>query len=135
MTGLTKEVYYEFKVEARNTYDYSDFSESLTLLCAYIPETPVSVTTALEGNQIKIEWALPSDNGSPITAYKVFVQVANTDTYIEETNDCVGTDPTVIANQYCYVQISTLIAEPYNFDGGDSIYAKVSAVNQYGESS
>lgn len=32
------------------------------------------------------------------------------------------------------IDISTLITLPYNVDGGDSIYAKVSASNVYGES-
>jgi hypothetical protein len=39
----------------------------------------------------------------------------------------------VISNESCLVNISTLLASPYNVDGGDSIYAKVSAVNFYGE--
>ena len=34
----------------------------------------------------------------------------------------------------CYINIATLLAAPYNVDGGDSIYAKVSAINYYGES-
>lgn len=62
------------------------------------------------------------------------MQVANSDVFIEETVDCNGSDSTVIANEYCLVQISTFLAEPYNYDGGDSVYAKVSAVNIYGES-
>lgn len=33
------------------------------------------------------------------------------------------------------ISIATLTAAPYNVDGGDSIYAIVSAVNLYGESS
>jgi hypothetical protein len=33
---------------------------------------------------------------------------------------------------YCHIDISTLIAA-YNLDGGDSVYAKVVAVNAYGE--
>lgn len=32
------------------------------------------------------------------------------------------------------INISTLLASPYNVDGGDSVYAKVLAVNFYGES-
>jgi hypothetical protein len=40
---------------------------------------------------------------------------------------------TVIANKYCNINISTLTAN-YNLDGGDTIYAKVSALNIYGES-
>jgi hypothetical protein len=66
----------------------------------------------------------------------VFIQEINESetTFTLESNDCVGTDATVIANKECVINMSTLLAEPYQFDGGDSIYAKVSAVNFYGES-
>lgn len=39
----------------------------------------------------------------------------------------------MISNSYCHIHINTLLAAPYNVDGGDSIYAKVVAVNVYGE--
>lgn len=58
----------------RNQYDYSVNSDSLTLLCAYIPEVPTSVTTEIDQSQVKVLWTLPSENGSPITAYKVYIQ-------------------------------------------------------------
>jgi hypothetical protein len=40
----------------------------------------------------------------------------------------------VIANSYCNINISTLLASPYNIVGGDSIDAKVTATNVYGDS-
>lgn len=43
--GLTAGVTYEFKVESRNRYSYSGYSSTLTLLCAFIPEPPLIVTT------------------------------------------------------------------------------------------
>jgi hypothetical protein len=73
VTSLTSGTTYEFKVEARNEYGYSVFSTSLSLLAAYIPEVPTSVTTEIDGSQVKVLWTLPSDNGSPITAYKVYI--------------------------------------------------------------
>lgn len=73
-TSLTSGTTYEFKVEALNEYGYSEYSETITLLAAYIPEIPTSVSTEIDGSQVKVSWMLPSDNGSPITAYKVFVK-------------------------------------------------------------
>jgi hypothetical protein len=130
--SLTSGTTYEFKVEARNEYGYSVFSSTLTLLAAYIPEVPTSVTTEIDGSQVKVLWTLPSDNGSPITAYKVYIQEVGTTTYTQESTDCDGTSATVISNRYCHIDISTLIAS-FNLDGGDSVYAKVVAVNTYGE--
>lgn len=72
-TALTPGLTYEFKIEARNQYDFSEYSETLTLLCSFIPEIPTTVVTSIETNQVKIAWVLPSSNGSPITEYKVFI--------------------------------------------------------------
>lgn len=49
-TGLTSGVYYEFRVESRNSYNYSAFSAVLTLLAAYKPDAPLSITTSVLGN-------------------------------------------------------------------------------------
>jgi hypothetical protein len=40
----------------------------------------------------------------------------------------------VLSNNYCEINIATVLAAPYNVDGGDHIWAKVSAANVYGES-
>jgi hypothetical protein len=45
VTGLTAGKTYELKVEARNSYDYSSSSSVLTLLCAFIPDSPTTITT------------------------------------------------------------------------------------------
>lgn len=45
---LTPGVTYSFKVESRNAYDYSAYSEELSLLCAFIPEIPEYVETYIE---------------------------------------------------------------------------------------
>lgn len=74
VTGLTAGTIYEFKLEALNQYDYSVYSSTLPLLCAYIPEVPTTVLTEIEGATVKISWVLPSENGSPITEYKVYLR-------------------------------------------------------------
>ena len=42
---LTAGVTYQFKVESRNSYSFSDYSDVLTLLCAFKPDPPLIVTT------------------------------------------------------------------------------------------
>lgn len=49
-TGLTTGQTYEFMIEARNEYGYSEFSDVLTLISAYIPAVPTSVTTVMDGS-------------------------------------------------------------------------------------
>jgi hypothetical protein len=49
-TGLTSGVIYEFRVESRNSYDYSAPSDVLTLLAAFKPEAPAAPTTTVIAN-------------------------------------------------------------------------------------
>lgn len=81
VTGLTAGNTYEFKIEARNQYGYSGYSSTLSLLCADEPPVPSSVTTTVDTSTIKVEWSLSTTNGSPITAYKVYIKESGTTTY------------------------------------------------------
>ena len=55
-TSLTFGVSYDFKVEARNQFGYSSFSDSITILCATVPDAPTSVTTLFETTSVKVSW-------------------------------------------------------------------------------
>ena len=72
-TGLTSGTTYEFKVESRNSYGYSDYSEVLTLLAAFKPGQPAAPTTTTINNQVLVEWTEPITNGSPITGYRIYI--------------------------------------------------------------
>lgn len=102
-TGLTAGVIYEFTIEARNEYDYSAYSDPLVMLCAFIPEIPTTVATVIDSGIMKVSWDLPSENGSPITGYRIFLKEIGTDTFTEESVDCVGTEPSVISSKECTV--------------------------------
>jgi len=71
---LTAGVTYSFKIESRNSYGYSTYSSSITLLCAYVPDPPITVSTANSADKITITWSSPTTNGSPITAYKIYIR-------------------------------------------------------------
>lgn len=103
------------------------YSDTLSLLAAYIPEVPTTITTSIDyqTSTVRFAWVLPSDNGSPITSFKVYVSDNTQSQYILESSDCVGSDPAVISNKYCDVNFATLIASPYNYNGGESVWAKV----------
>lgn len=133
MTALNPGTIYEFKVQARNQYGLSEYSDTITLLCAFIPTIPTGVQTTLISEEVKVEWNLASDNGSPITSYSIYIKVHNSEIYELESTDCIGTNVNVISNMYCYIDITTLLGSPFNIDGGDSIWAKVVATNVYGD--
>lgn len=96
VTDLSAGSTYEFTVEARNSYSYSPVSDELALLCAFISEPPATVTTSNVNDLVKLSWAYPVTNGSPITGYRFFIRESDVLTYTEETVECDGTDSSVI---------------------------------------
>jgi hypothetical protein len=46
-TALTYGNTYKFKVEALNSYDYSEYSDIISILCAAGPEQPASPTSEI----------------------------------------------------------------------------------------
>jgi hypothetical protein len=111
--SLTFGTTYEFKVESRNSYGYSDYSGVLTLLCAFIPEAPTTVTSANENEKVTISWNAPTANGSPVTAYQIFI-IDSASAFVQESVECDGTDATLVSSRSCQVALSTLTASPYN---------------------
>ena len=85
VVGLTAGTTYEFKIEARNDFGYSSYSNVLSMLCATIPAVPTSVTTTIDsyenGSTVRVAWQLSTTNGSPITAYKVLIKESGSTTY------------------------------------------------------
>jgi hypothetical protein len=71
--GLTSGVTYEFRVEARNSYNYGAPSAEIVLLAAFKPEAPGQPQTDTINHQVQVSWPEPVDNGSPILGYKIFI--------------------------------------------------------------
>jgi hypothetical protein len=72
-TGLIFGVTYQFKVEARNSYSYSPYSDTITLLCAFKPDPPLVITTTNNNDLITVAWDDPIANGYPIHEYKIYI--------------------------------------------------------------
>jgi hypothetical protein len=125
---------YVFRVEARTAYGFSLHSEELSLLCAYISEPPLVVTTTNEGDLVTVVWDEPINNGYVIHAYRVFILQSDGTTYTEESVQCEGSSAEVVAARQCQISLTALRSVPYNLAQGASVWAKVTAINIYGES-
>jgi hypothetical protein len=97
-----------FTVESRNSYGYSAVSDELTMLCAFIPDPPLTATTTNSNELVTIDWSEPVNNGSPIIAYRIFIRESDEATFTEETVQCVGSDVSVISNRQCSVTLALL---------------------------
>jgi hypothetical protein len=96
-TGLTFGLNYAFKVEAQNRYGYSEFSTSVSILCATVPVAPSTPATVLVGSNVIFNWDAPVANGKPITGYNVYIRKSDL-SYVIDTTVCNGLDATVTAN-------------------------------------
>lgn len=87
--SLTSGETYKFMVQSRNDYGTSDYSEMISLLCAFVPDAPPQPTSGIVDDYVTITWLDPADNGSPITGYKLYF-LASDGTYKEESTECQG---------------------------------------------
>jgi hypothetical protein len=134
LTSIVTGTNYKFKVQARSEYGYSLETEELTVLAAEGPEKPDVPSTAVSGANVVFSWTAPADNGSPIIAYQVMIRHVDGITYGEDLTYCDGSENSIMTAAQCSVPINTLRTVPYNLNWGDSIYIKIAAINQYGNS-
>jgi len=87
---------YSFKVEARNSFGYSAFSEIASILCATVPSTPTTPSTHVEGGDVIVSWVLPRENGLAITSYTITIETS-TGTFESELTHCDGSSASIVA--------------------------------------
>lgn len=112
--SLTFGTTYEFVIEARNEYGLSLPSTMLSLLCAFIPDAPLTVTTANIGPDVQVAWSAAVDNGSPITSFSIFIQQRDLTTFTQA--------PTCVADleaRTCLISLETLKAAPFSLVKAD----------------
>ena len=74
MTDLTAGLTYKFKIEARNAFGFSAYSDELTVLSGFTPFKPAAPNTLVSGSHVVIEWTAPESNGSPLLGYRVKIR-------------------------------------------------------------
>ena len=82
---------------------------------------------------VVITWTAPFNNGSPIIGYRITIRQAD-GIFTEDATDCDASIASIVDSRTCAVPLATLTAAPYSLLFGDSIFAKVVAMNYYGES-
>lgn len=53
-SSLTAGTIYSFRVEARNAYGFSEYSQEVSVLAASKPSTPIAPTTTIDGSNVII---------------------------------------------------------------------------------
>ena len=71
-SGLVAGTSYDFIYRAKNIYGWSSFSNSISIIAATIPATPLAPTLTLSnGKDVLVSWTAPDNGGNAITGYKV----------------------------------------------------------------
>ena len=88
ITSLSQGLTYQLKVEARNAYGFSVYSNSVSILTAQVPSQPVAPTTTWSPDNVIVDWTAPDDGGSPITGYTISLIQSDATTYANELINC-----------------------------------------------
>ena len=84
VTGLVQGATHQFKIEARNAYGFSAFSDTVTILAAQVPGKPNAPTTVWSPDDVVVSWTKPDNGGSPVTGYRVLMRQSDGLTFSEE---------------------------------------------------
>lgn len=117
-----------------NKYGESlEFSDITTMQTGQAPEKVQAPTTEITDVYVRIEWVAPFNNYLEITAYRVLLKVADGD-FEEQADLCDGSDSIAVEFTFCTIQMSQFWTERFSNVVGDTVYAKVIAINERGES-
>lgn len=131
-SGLLPGQSYQFRVRARNSLGWGEYSSAATVKAATRPDQMAGLTTELDAatGGVKVTLVAPSDNSETISAYKV--EFAHGASWSEASTACDGSSATVLSNMYCIVPMSTLRAAPFSLVFDDAIQVRAQAYNAYG---
>jgi hypothetical protein len=129
---LTPGAIYKFKVESRNEVGYSQLSDPVPIQAMELPDQPEKPTVVIQGTNTIISWREPLNGGAIITSYSVtFFDGAN---FVESPTYCIGNDQTLLDETRCEIPSAHFTEAPFNLNWSETIYAKVTATNQKGDS-
>jgi hypothetical protein len=92
---------------------------------------PVAPLTTWNPDDVIITWNAPDDGGSPIIGYTVSIRESDDATFTVDSVNCDMLSSTLTT---CTIPVTTLKAVPYSLAWGADVYAKVIAINLYGDS-
>ena len=119
---------------SRTVFGYSNDSDQITVIAASRPDVPTLATSSNDNGAAEFVWNIPSNGGSPITAYQVLIRHSDGINFSEDTTNCDGSDSVTVSAATCSVPNSVLLTSPFSLSYGDDVFFKVLATNLVGSS-
>jgi hypothetical protein len=110
ITGLTTGSEYKIRVQSRNEFGLSDYSNEIKVLAAQIPDAPAAPSTAVQDSSVLVDWSAPNEQGSPIIGYQIWIRKSDGTTFAIDSTSCDGADAAVVSSTSCLIPIATLRA-------------------------
>ena len=121
---------YTFWVRAKNIYGYGQFSPTVSIVAAEVPNTLASVVTSLYGSSsVQLSWFAPTDS----VAIYYQVQLFNPKLLknFDDLTNCNGQSNTVLSSLSCVIPLTTL-TQSFGYSYGDTVRATVRVMNKNG---
>jgi hypothetical protein len=78
-----------------------------------------------------VSWIAPGNGGSPITGYTITIGQSDNITFSSDITNCNQLNSIATS---CTIPVTSLKSAPFSLPWGSSVYAKVIAINLYGNS-
>ena len=126
---------YLFRYKAKNVHGWSTYrSGTLSLVAAKVSDALATISTSNEGMLVKKKWAaLAYNGGSNVIGYRIKI-LDQSNSLVESITYCNGLDPTIRANKYCYIPMTSLTACPFQLPLSNIALAQVEALTVVGYS-
>lgn len=66
-----------------------------------------------------ISWEAPSNGGSAITSYQIFIRESDESTFTYDMSMCDGTDAAIVTSRNCVIPNVKFTYAPFNLAWGD----------------
>ena len=128
---------YRVRYRCYNAHGWGSYSPIGSIIAATKPDPPLAPTISIDGTNVKIVWAEPTNTGGnliAITKYKVEIQ-KHDGTYAEDLTNCdahTGSGyAALVSSKTCYIPMSLITdtSTGFGFTAGQDVTARVTAGN------
>ena len=78
-----------------------------------MPDAPAAPTTTISSSNVVVDWNAPSDRGSPILGYTIYIRTSDNVTFVQDQTNCNGNNNVIASGTQCSIPILVLRSSSY----------------------